>query len=33
MIGLGMKNYNMRLTEKQQKYKLYHQVKLINMNI
>ena len=28
-----MKNYNMILTEKQQKYQLYHQVKLMNMNI
>ena len=28
-----MKNYNMILTEKQQKYQRYHHVKLINMNI
>ena len=28
-----MKNCNMILTEKQQKYHLYHQVKLMNMNI
>ena len=28
-----MKNYNMILTEKQQKYQRYGQVKLINMNI
>ena len=28
-----MKNYNMILREKQQNYQLYHQVKLINMNI
>ena len=27
------KNQNMILTEKQQKYQHYHQVKLINMNI
>ena len=27
------KNYNMILTEKQQKYQLYHLEKLINMNI
>ena len=33
MIRLEMKNYNMILTEKQQKYQLYHQVKLISMNI
>ena len=33
MIKLKMKNYNMILTEKQQKYQHYHQVKLINMNI
>ena len=26
-------NYNMILTEKQQKYQPYYQVKLINMNI
>ena len=28
-----MKNYNTILTEKQQKYQDYNQVKLINMNI
>ena len=28
-----MKNYNMILTEKQQKYQLYHVEKLKNMNI
>ena len=33
MIKLKMKNYNMILTEKQQKYQYYHQVKMINMNI
>ena len=33
MIGLERKNYNMILTEKQQKYQHNHQVKLINMNI
>ena len=33
MIRLETKNYNMILTEKQLKYQLYHQVKLINMNI
>ena len=33
MIKLKMKNYNTILTEKQQKYQHYHQVKLINMNI
>ena len=33
MIQLEMKNYNMTLTEKQQKYKHYHHVKLINMII
>ena len=27
-----MKNYNMILTEKQQKYQHYHQVKLVNVN-
>ena len=32
MIGLGMKKIQYE-TEKEQKYKLYHQVKLINMNI
>ena len=33
MIELEIKNYNMILTEKQQKYKFDHQVELINMNI
>ena len=33
MIRLGIKNCNMILTEKLQKYQHYHQVKLINMNI
>ena len=33
MIRLEIKNYNKILTEKQQKYQHYHQVKLINMNI
>ena len=33
MIRLEIKNYNTILTEKQQKYQHYHQVKLINMNI
>ena len=28
-----MKNYNIVLTEKQQKYQHYHQLKLLNMNI
>ena len=32
-IILEMKNSNMILTEKQQKYQDYHQVKLTNMNI
>ena len=32
-IRLEMKIYNMILTEKQQKYQDYHQVKLRNMNI
>ena len=32
-IWLEMKNYNMILTEKQQKYQLYHEAKLKNMNI
>ena len=26
-------NWNMTLTEKQQQYQLYHQIKLINMHI
>ena len=33
MIRLEMKKYNVKLTEKQQKYYHYHQVKLMNMNI
>ena len=33
MIRLGMKKYNKILTEKQQKYQNFHQVKLISMNI
>ena len=33
MIRLEMKNVNTILTEKQQKYWLYHQVKLITINI
>ena len=33
MIRLEMKNCNMILTEKQQKYQLYHLKKLINMNL
>ena len=33
MIRLEMKNYSMILIEKQPKYRLYHQVKLRNMNI
>ena len=33
MIRLEMKKYNNILTEKQQKYQHYRQVKLINMNI
>ena len=33
MIRLEMENYNKILTEKQQKYQYYHQVKLININI
>ena len=32
MIKLKMKNYEMILTEKQQKYQHYHLEKLINMN-
>ena len=28
-----VENYNIILTEKQQKYQHYHQIKLINMNI
>ena len=33
IIRLEINNYNTILTEKQQKYQHYHQVKLINMNI
>ena len=33
MIKLQMKNYNVILTEKQQKYHQYHLEKLININI
>ena len=33
MIKLKVKKYNTVITEKQQKYKYYHQIKLINMNI
>ena len=33
MITLEMKNYNMILTEKQQKYLRNYQVKFININI
>ena len=33
MIRLKMKSFNMILTEKLQKYRLYHQAKLINTNI
>ena len=33
MIKLRMQNYSMILTEKQQKYQFYCQVKLINLNI
>ena len=33
MIKLKMKNYNIILTEKQQKHKHYYQVKLTNINI
>ena len=32
MVKLEMKNYNMILTEKQQKYQRCRQVKLANMN-
>ena len=32
MIRLEVKKYNTILTEKQQKYEHYHQIKLINMN-
>ena len=33
MIRLRMKNYNIILTEKLQKYLLYHQEQLISMNM
>ena len=33
MTRLEMKNYNIISTEKLLKYQLYHQTKLINMNI
>ena len=33
MMRCDIKNDNMRLTEKQQKYQHYHLKKLINMNI
>ena len=33
MIRLEMKNYNMTLTKKQQKYQHYHKEILMNMNI
>ena len=33
MIKFEMKNYNIILTETQQKYQLYHLEKLINMSI
>ena len=33
MIRLEIKNYNMLLTEKQQRYEPYHLQKLINMHI
>ena len=33
MVRLEMKNYNMILTEKHQKYQHYHPEKLINMNV
>ena len=33
MIRLEMKNYNTISIEKQPKYQLYHQTKLVNMNI
>ena len=33
MIRLEMKNYNTILTEKQEKYRHYYQVKLINMHL
>ena len=32
MIKLKVKNYNTILTEKQQEYQYYYQVKLIDMN-
>ena len=33
MIRLDMTNYNRILTEKQPKYQLYHQTKLVSMKI
>ena len=33
MKKLKMKNYNLILKEKQQKYQCYYQVKLMNINI
>ena len=33
MVRLDKKNYNAILTEEQQKYQCYYQVKLININI
>ena len=33
MIRLEMKKYNMILIQKQPKYRPYHQVKFVNMNI
>ena len=33
MIKLKLKNFNMILTEKQEKYHLYNLEKLINMNV
>ena len=33
MIRLKMKNYNIILTKKQQKYQHYHLIKLMNMNL
>ena len=33
MIRLEMKNYNMKLTDKQQKYQHYHLENVINMNM
>ena len=33
MVRIEIKSYNMILTEKQEKYQHYHQVKFIYMNI